>query len=354
MCFMGLFGKQKVRFTATSVEMMAACGDINGLVRALADGDGETVNKVTESLERIGNSAADPLLQLCNSRDPDLQLKAADILGNIKCKKAVPTLIKLAYSPDVDVRAGACLSLGPIDDDRAISPLIYRLSDGSHDVRDAAAFSLSGMGDRIIPPVVASLARANQQLLSASENIKTAKELGNFDPSIIARSALSKSQLELLQDGIVMIISYADKPWITEFLRCMFFRDDVRDADLAVVIKCGSKIFDPLADLIRCESDDIRQRAIVSLGVLNDENAIKPLEQQLNDDSSAIREAAAMALRNITETGLLDINRDKGPEKNRVSVTFPCEYCGVPIDFDSKYCPACGALFFDTGGLVQK
>lgn len=351
---MGLFGKQKARVPATSIEMMAACRDINGLVRALSDRDGERVNKAAVSLEKIGDPAADPLIQLCNGTDPDLQLKAAVILGHIKCRRAVPTLIKLAYSPDVDVRAGTCISLGSIDDDRAISPLIYRLSDGSRDVRDAAAFSLSCMGDRIIPVVVVFLARSNQQLLSAGDNIKTMKALGNFDPSMIARTALGRSQLEQLLDGIVILISYSDRPWVTEFLRYMFFLEKVRDADLAVVRQCGSGIFDSLAVLIRCESDEIRLRAILSLGIIDDKNAIKPLEQLLNDDSNAIREAAATALRNLTETGLLDIGRENGLAKDRVTVTFPCEHCGVPIEYDSKYCPACGALFFDAGDLMRK
>lgn len=349
---MGLFEKQKARVATMSTEMLEACRDVNGLVRTLSSGDGETSNKAMESLKRIGDPAADALIKLCGSRDPDLQLKAAVILGQAGCKKAVPALIQLAYSPDVDVRAGACLSLGQIDDDRAISPLVYRLSDGNKDVRDAAAFSLSGMDDRIIPPVVAHMGQLNQQWSSADYNLKTVKELGNFDPSLIARITVSKSQLGLLQDGIGMLISYSDPPWIIEFLRCLFSSENVRDADLAVVRKCGSILLEPLAALLGSESDRIRLRAILSLDLINDKSAIKPLELQLNDDSSAIREAAATALRDITETGLLDINIENEQAKNRVAVTVPCEYCGVPVDYGSKYCPACGALFFNNGGLL--
>jgi len=330
--------------------MMEACRDVNGLVTALSSGDGGTVNKATESLKRIGNPAVDPLLQLCNSRDPALQLKAAVILGNVKSKRAVPALIKLTYSPDVDVRACACLSLGPIDDDLAISPLIYRLSDDSKDVRDAAAFSLSCMGDRIISPVVAGLARANRQWQSASDNLKTVQGLGNFDPPAIARNNVSRNRLELLRDGIVTIIYNSDKSWTGTFLQNLFLDEEVRDADLAVIKKCGTALSDSLVDLLRCESDHVRLRAVQSLDTLREKNAIKPLERQLDVDSEAVREAAATALRHITETGLTVIDREK--EKNRVTVTFQCEYCGVPVECGSHYCPACGALFFDTGRLV--
>lgn len=344
---MGLFGKHKASVPAMSLEMMEACRDVNGLVQALSSRDGKTVNKAMESLIRIGDPAVDPLIQLCNGRDLDLQVNAAAILGHVKSKKAVPALIKLTYSRDADVRACACLSLGPVDDDRAISALIYRLSDGSKDVRDAAAFSLSSMGDRIIPPVVTCFARANQQLSDASDNLKTVQELGNFDPSVIARISVDKSQLELLQDGIVILISYSDEPWITEFLRCTFFMEKTRDADLALVKKCGPVLFDSLVDLLKSESSDIRLRAVVSLDIFKDENAVEPLEQPLNDDNEAVREAAATALRNIAETGLIVIDREN--DKDRVVVTFPCEHCGVPVECGSMYCPSCGALFFDTG-----
>jgi HEAT repeat protein len=239
------------------------------------------------------------------------------------------------------------LSLGLIDDDRAICPLIYHLADDNRDVRDAAAFSLSGMGERIIPPVVAHFAGSNQQWLDASDNLKTAEELGNFDPSVIARNTLDRNQMELLRDGILMLIAYAEKAWVKKFLIATFSNEKVRDADLALIKKCGAIVFDPLVDLLERESDDIRLRAIISLGIIKDKKAVKPLEQQLIDDSSAIREAAAAALRNITETGLLDMNNENDPEKNRVAVTFPCEHCGVPIECGSYYCPSCGAIFFD-------
>lgn len=347
---MGLFGKQKSRVPAMSTEMMEACRDVNGLVLALSSGDSKMVNKATESLKRIGNPAVEPLIHLCNSGDLNLQANAAIILGYVKNKKAVPALIKLAYSPDADVRACACLSLGPIDDDRAIGPLIYRLSDDSKDVRDATAFSLSCMGDRIIPAVVACFASSNQQSSSAGDQLKTVQRLGNFDPSLIARNFTSRNRQELLQDGIVLLISASDKPWIRMFLQSLFLNEEVRDADLAVIKRCGSTLFDPLVDLLKCESDDVRLRAVMSLDVLEDKHAVKPLERQLDDDSEAVREATATVLRHISETGLTVI--DRGKDKNRVTVTFKCEHCGVPVECGSNYCPACGALFFDTGRPV--
>jgi hypothetical protein len=84
----------------------------------------------------------------------------------------------------------------------------------------------------------------------------------------------------------------------------------------------------------------------LSLGIIDDKNAVKTLEQQLNDDSGAVREAAAAALRNLAETGLLAIDKEKDRDKNRVTVTVPCEYCGVPVEYGGTYCPSCGALFF--------
>ena len=346
---MGLFGRHKPYVSVASIEMMEACRDVNGLVMALSC-DGEPAKRATDSLRRIGSPAVAPLINLCSCRDPGLQMKAAILLGDIKSKTAVPALVKLAYSPDIDVRASACLSLGLIGDDRAIGPLIYHLSDSSKDVRDAVALSLSFMGDRIIQPVVDCFEQSNQRLMSASDVLRTAEEIGNFDAPTIARAALSRNQMEMLQDGIAILLSYSGEPWIRDFLRCLFSSEKARDADLDVVKNNSQTLFSSLIRLVQNEAENVRLRAILSLGLLNDKKAVKPLERQLNDSSEAIRDATAAALRKMTETRLAVV--DNGPDRRRMAVTFQCEYCNVPVELGSKYCPACGALLIDTGNLI--
>jgi hypothetical protein len=199
-----------------------------------------------------------------------------------------------------------------------------------------------------IPAVAASLAQSGRQLEAAEDNLKCVQGLGVFDPAAIMRRNQCRGQAQSLQEGIVMLINYSEGPWIVSFFEQVFSLEIPGDTDLTVIEKCDTVAYDPLIGLLEHERETIRLRAIRSLGMLKDRRAVKLLEPLLYDDSAEVRTVAAGALRSMIEVLPLNTARDS-PWEKRITVTVECEYCGVPVEHGSAYCPACGALFFDIG-----
>ena len=72
---------------------------------------------------------------------------AIEIVGDLKCREAVPSLIKLLNSDDRDVRRSSIKSLGQIDDDKARDCLIEAIRDHDSHVRKSAVTALGKIGD---------------------------------------------------------------------------------------------------------------------------------------------------------------------------------------------------------------
>ncbi len=73
---------------------------------------------------------------------------AIDIIGNLKCRKAVPTLVKLLKSEYRDVKRSAVDSLGKIGSEEATECLIDSINEHDSHVRKNAVISLGKIGDK--------------------------------------------------------------------------------------------------------------------------------------------------------------------------------------------------------------
>ncbi len=73
---------------------------------------------------------------------------AIDIIGNLKCRKAVPTLVKLLKSEYRDVKRSAVDSLGKIGSEEATECLIDSINEHDSHVRKNAIISLGKIGDK--------------------------------------------------------------------------------------------------------------------------------------------------------------------------------------------------------------
>lgn len=347
---MGLLGKPKPSEIYKSIDVLEACGDIYGLLSLLSSKDLDIVKKAMASLKRTGPAAVDPLVRLINEGDSGLQYKAAIILGDIGDNRALLPVIRLSYSRDIGVRSCACLSLGHFDDDRATNALIYRLADPCDDVRDSAAFALSGHGERFIMPLVSHYARSFQKSDEAGILVNHANKNGIFDAGVIERNVQCRRELELLQDGVIRLLNFAEPPLADAFIAALLMDNDTGDADLEIISLWGSKAVMPLIRLLQGEEEGVRVRAILALGQLADKTAIGPLEQLLEDGDPEIRNAAASALRRLMITVPMPVNMKR---EEVTTVMRTCEYCGISIDMTSSYCRACGALLIDTDHLLS-
>jgi hypothetical protein len=98
-----------------------------------------------DRLAVLGEAMAEPgatrealLAMAVESRDPDVQPAALDVLGHLGTREARLTVLSSAVSPDPRERVAALRVLATVDSDEAMPLLGSALADGDVDVRSAA------------------------------------------------------------------------------------------------------------------------------------------------------------------------------------------------------------------------
>jgi HEAT repeat protein/protein-S-isoprenylcysteine O-methyltransferase Ste14 len=110
------------------------------------------------ALERIGEQAVDPLIELLNDPDPSLRQIAASTLGKIGSTRAADALIESLKDKNSSVRWDAAGSLGKIRAEKAVEPLIKMLRDESGPVFYQAVTSLGRIGSlKALDPLIEAL-----------------------------------------------------------------------------------------------------------------------------------------------------------------------------------------------------
>lgn len=136
------------------------------------------------ALVRIGTPAVDPLIQLLEEKNPEIQEmakklkfeepppvgtpgvvphKAAILLGDLRARKAVPALVaRLQKKQRGDEQRSALIALGYIADAPAVEAILTLLRDGKADPasRASAADALYLSGDRRAVPTLFEIARS--------------------------------------------------------------------------------------------------------------------------------------------------------------------------------------------------
>jgi TonB family protein len=88
------------------------------------------------------------LLADLKSLEPEKRRAAADELGEMRNREAVPLLIAALADKEASVREAAAFALGQTTDGRAVAPLTRALLDKDAEVRASMAFALGMIGDR--------------------------------------------------------------------------------------------------------------------------------------------------------------------------------------------------------------
>jgi HEAT repeat protein/protein-S-isoprenylcysteine O-methyltransferase Ste14 len=110
------------------------------------------------ALEKIGEQAVDPLIELLKDPDPSLRQIAASTLGRIGSARAVDALMESLKDKNSNVRWDAAGALGKIRTEKAVGPLITMLKDESGPVFYQAVTSLGRIGSpKALDPLIAAL-----------------------------------------------------------------------------------------------------------------------------------------------------------------------------------------------------
>src|SRR5690349_4532200 len=87
------------------------------------------------------------LLTDLKSPEPEKRRAAADELGALRNREAVPLLIAALADKEAVVREATAFALGQITDPRAVAPLTKALIDKDAEVRASIAFALGMIGE---------------------------------------------------------------------------------------------------------------------------------------------------------------------------------------------------------------
>ena len=160
------------------IEKMERNRDVEGLIKALGDEDGNIAMAAHSALCEMGKATVVvPLINALRSSDNvGCRRLCADILGQLSSFRppfglTIEPLISALKDDDKGVRGNAALSLGLLCDPKAVEPLIKALEDDHEYVRKNAAFALGCIEDkRAIKQLTKLLNDDSKEVRDTAEN----------------------------------------------------------------------------------------------------------------------------------------------------------------------------------------
>jgi HEAT repeat protein len=223
-----------------------------------------------------------------------LGLEKPDI-KKMERNKDVKGLMKaLTFENDESIRRDAAFTLGKISDSSTVDPIINEVNYGSKDVTiDSDTY----VDESTIEKLINSL---------NNENIDIRKN---------AASALIKIGVPALE---MLINALEDENWRVRWYSAEILgeiKDDravkplikalndenngVRSNSIIALIEIGEPAVEMLINALEDVNWRVRLHSAEILGEINDDRAVKPLTETLNDDNNDVRRAADSALERI-------------------------------------------------------
>ena len=221
---------------AAVVTVMGWVGEqaLDSLIRLV--GEPSLYAAVAESVVAIGNAAVMPLLERLEAAAPDARAAAADLLGRLGDRRAVPALQRTLEDADAEVIAAAAGALGALGAASTIEPLFKLFEHPQAAVRRAAIAAVNSIG-------------------AAGTSARARAAIASGDPRT--------------RECAVRVAGYFG------FTDCIPL----------------------LIQALRDSSEDVRRAAIEQLPMLDDLDAAAELDRALQDETPRNRAAAAHALR---------------------------------------------------------
>lgn len=279
------------------IEALGAIGDPAALVPLLAlldDKDAELRKQVLKVIEpMLDGRAGDVLIKALADGDEEIRVLAADYLGVLGSKAAVPRLLALVgEDTGAGLRVQAIRSLGRIGDARATKALVALVKTGKADMQLEAADALANLKD---PASIAPLLALVEDTAFAARRQAITALRGPLRAHKDDKARKLLEQLTADQDTVLAI--------------------DAVDALAAMADPASLPL---LLKLAGGNARDLRRAAMEVVGnfVGHDAKAIAVLVKALGDDDDAVRAGAAWSLGKIgdasTIPNLIKATRDQG------------------------------------------
>lgn len=277
-------------------------GVVGTLVTALGDEDAGVRAQAAQVLGELGSRDAVPGL-VARLADPSIDVRraAAFALGEIGDGQAADGLAGALGDTAPDVRLAAMNALIELNDPRIVDPLIAALEDAQADVRQLAVYGLGDLGDpRAVPGLIGALddedGDVREAAVSALGNLEARdavaaliERVGDADPDVRERAV-----------GVLSDLSARES--IPALIRALDDEDaDVRERAAGAVGDLGAtEAAGRLRGLVTSDPDmDVRERAASELGDLGDRESVPALIGALRAEDADVREAAASSLADL-------------------------------------------------------
>src|SRR5918998_3835120 len=136
--------------------------------------------RMAENLERIGTLAVEPLVETLKSGNPQAQVLAARVLGNLRAAEAGPNLCEaMLEGSTADLRAQAALALGKTGNPENVPAFLKASEDEAWPVRAQVANALEMIGAVSTIPVLKRLTVDQEWWV----RLNASRALGNMGPA---------------------------------------------------------------------------------------------------------------------------------------------------------------------------
>ncbi len=263
-------------------------------------GCGASIEKA-RSLNREGKRAeaigmAKDLLQDDN---PKVQVKAADLLGDIGGNQAGEILIEALDDPP-PVQEAAIRNLGKMRHEPAAKKLVSLVPDVQGETFEELAKAIQKIGVAATDLLVEKFSTQTGTLKNQFKKMILA--VGPTVAESIAKNLAGKSYFE--NKGNFDILVAFKNPKVAGFLLEQIGNVEVAPMIVESLTKLGSMSVNPTIDSLqklvgRSGDTEIKERLIEVLGNLQDQRAVPLLEKLTLDDDDRVRNKATSALRKI-------------------------------------------------------
>lgn len=217
------------------------------------------------ALIRIGTPAVNDLIVCLTSEEPEIRKLAIEALGEIKDERAFESLLTTLKDENLDVRRQALLAVINFQSDQVTDAALTALHDPG--LRVEASLFLGAKKDlRVLPGLL--------EILTGNEPLDAYR----------AQSVLASIGKPAV-DELILILRDPNPEYPLREVRRKTERDKQQ---MEILGRCGNEPPPPILDP--------RRLAAIALGDIGDERAITALTEALNEESSDLREDAAMAL----------------------------------------------------------
>ena len=292
------------------------------LAAALQDADEKVRAAMAEILGSLRAPRALGSLVDCLGRTAEtsaVRRAAAEALGKIGDREAVPALIGAAAGGEAAVRTAAIQALGRLDDDRAVPVLLDLMDRNTGDLPDLLE-ALGNLGrPEAVGPVAAVLAAqsvdgpaggaALETLIriviepvpgqrEGSDRLAVARRLIPVAPLLHALTSQSAPS----NAYAAHLLGWLRPPDALPSLVASLGHaadDALRDAATEAVLRYGPAATVPLKAALAASDASLRENAAALLGMLGDPALAPALLEHLHDESVAVRQAVLYALGNV-------------------------------------------------------